>query len=129
MANKMKWVKVLNAVGHSIAGLAGVELSDDQKVFVDYETSDGTVFPSVGHYPVIALKAKNGSQLLKVLDQAIEQDISHTVFTHSMTIGGTEEQLAETKQLGKENQEYIAVALFGDTEKLKSITGKFSLYR
>ena len=56
--------RVMNALGHSMAGLVGKSAADNDFCFIDYTDKDGNTHPSISHYPVIALKAKNSNQVL-----------------------------------------------------------------
>lgn len=121
--------RLFNAVGHAMAGLAGIEVSGDEKVHLNYETSDGLTLPSISHYGVIAVKSKNSNQILTALNKAKNAGIPYTAFTETMMHGGTKTQLEATREVAQEDHNFVALALFGNTEDLKPITGKFSLYK
>jgi lysyl-tRNA synthetase class 2 len=121
--------RVMNAVGHSMAGLVGRAAADSDFCFIDYKDKDGQTHPSISHYPVIAVKAKNSNQVLTARKKAEEAGIAFVDFVETMTIGGSESQLEATSDIPSDDHNYIAMALFGKTNDLKDITGKFSLYK
>ena len=119
----------MNAIGHAMAGLSGVKVSSDDAQYIDYVDGDGNVHPSISHYPVIILKAKNSNQLAKIRDEASARDIPYTDFLSTMQIGTTQEQLEATKATSGDDIDFMAVCMFGDTETLRKFTGKLSLYK
>ncbi|MEF1306009.1 DUF2000 family protein, partial [Vibrio owensii] len=50
-------------------------------------------------------------------------------FTHTMVEGGSEIQQQTTKNTSEAELEYLGICLFGETETLRELTKKFSLYR
>jgi lysyl-tRNA synthetase class 2 len=120
--------RIMNAVGHSMAGLVGKSDVSDF-CFIDYEDKEGEIHPSISHYPTIILKAKNSNQILTARNKAKEKGIAFVDFTETMTAGSSKAQLEETKGVATEDLNYFAVAMFGKTEDLKEVTGKFSLYK
>lgn len=120
--------KLMNALGHAMAGLVGHAAKDTDFCFVDYTDGDDELHPAISHYPVIALKAKNSNQIKKVRDDAQAKGIAFTDFLRTMTIGKTQEQLDATKNAKGDEVEYLGLALFGDTDELREITKKLSLY-
>jgi len=121
--------RVLNAAGHAMAGLAGQAAQGENLAFINYEDADKGVHPSISHYPVIVLKAKNSNQIAKVRAEAVAGGIACVDFTDDMTIGKSKDQLESLAGKSGEAVQYIALALFGDTMKLRGITGKLSLYK
>jgi len=121
--------RVMNAMGHSMAGLVGQVAGDQDFCFIDYKDKDGETHPSISHYPVIAVKSKNSNQILTAKNKAKDKGVAFVNFVETMTVGGSEAQLEATAELPAEDHNYIALALFGKTEDLKDITGKFSLYK
>jgi hypothetical protein len=121
--------RIMNAIGHSMAGLVGKTSDVKDFCFIDYKDASGEVHPSISHYPTIVLKAKNSNQVLTARNKAKEAGIPFVDFTETMTVGSSKAQLEETKKISTEELNYFAVAMFGKTEDLKAITGKFSLYK
>ncbi len=121
--------KLMNAIGHAMAGLSGKLVGTEDACFVDYIDGDGGVHPAISHYPVIVLKAKNSNAIAKVRAEAAERNMPFTDFLTTMQIGKTQEQLDATAQAKGEGVEYMALCLFGDTEVIRGFTGKLSLYK
>jgi len=120
--------KLMNAVGHAMAGLVGHAARGQDFCFVDYTDGDGMLHPSISHYPVIALKAKNSNAIKNVREAAIAKGIACTDFLRTMSIGKTQEQMDATSAAKGDDVEYLGLALFGDTDTLREITKKLSLY-
>ena len=121
--------RVMNALGHTMAGLVGHVAKDQDFVFLDYVDKDGGVHPGISHYPVIVLKAKNSNQIKKIRAEAMVRGMPFSDFVDTMTIGGSQEQLDATAECPDEELSYLGVCLFGETETLKEFTGKLSLYK
>ena len=121
--------RLMNALGHTMAGLAGNVAQDQDLCFVNYKDADGNIHPSISHYPVIVLKAKNSNKIRDIRAQAIEKGIAFTDFTDTMTVGSTEEQLKATQAQSAEELNYLGLCLFGDRDVLTELTGKLSLYK
>lgn len=121
--------RLLNAAGHAMAGLVGGPAKAEDFVFIDYLDADKGVHPSISHYPVIVLKSKNSSQMGKIRAEAQAQNIACVDFTDTMTLGRSKEQVEATATKRGEELNYLALCLFGPTDKLKALTGKLSLYR
>lgn len=121
--------RVLNAAAHAMAGLVGQTAAGEDFAWVEYKDADGSVHPSISHYPTIILKGKNSNQLAKVRAEALAAGIPCVDFTDDMTLGKSKEQVASLATKKGEAVNYMALALFGDTPKLRAITGKLSLYK
>lgn len=125
---KMALGRTLNVLGHISVGLSDLlELHDAE--FVDYYDSDGHRHSNLSHYPFIVLKAPNSNKIRTIREQAIERGIKFTDFTHTMIEGGSSVQQQITSRTKDENFEYLGICLFGDSEMIKEITKKFSLYQ
>lgn len=120
--------KLMNALGHMTAGLVGGYPNIPAMCFLQYEDKDGGKHPNISHYPFIALRADNSNQIRTVRQQAIARGVTYTDFTSSMTIGTSAEQQDKTKTTPEAELEYFGICLFGDTETLKELTRKFSLF-
>lgn len=121
--------RLMNALGHATAGLAGKSGLADEMCFLMYEDKDGGSHPNISHFPFIVLKADNSNKIRKVREAALEKGIAFSDFTTTMTIGTSAEQQANTRNTPESELEYLGIVLFGGTEELKEITGKFSLFK
>lgn len=119
----------MNALGHMAAGLAGEKNKDNEMYFLEYSDADNGIHPYISHFPFIVLEADNSSQIRKVREEAMKQGILYNDFTDTMTVGTSEAQLQKTRETKETDLEYFGVCLFGETEKLKPLTKKFSLWK
>ena len=125
---KVESGKLMNALGHMTAGLAGGSDKSEEMCFLEYQDKDGGVHPNVSHFPFIVLKADNSNKIRTVRKEAMARGIPFTDFTSTMTVGTSQEQQDRTKETSEEELEYYGICLFGSTQELKEFTGKFSLY-
>lgn len=125
---KIKIGKLMNALGHMIAGLASKVCQQDMH-FLNYQDKDGGNHPGISHFPFIALTADNSNKIRTARKEAIAMDIPFTDFTSTMTIGSSHQQLDATESTSEAELEYYGLCLFGKTEVLKEFTGKFSLFK
>jgi hypothetical protein len=126
---KVEIGRLMNALGHMTAGLAGGFSESDSMCFLNYIDKDNTVHPNISHFPFIILRADNSNQIRTVRNEANRRGILYTDFTSTMTIGTSQEQLDKTKETAEEDLEYFGICLFGGTTELKEFTGKFSIFR
>lgn len=120
---------LLNALGHMMAGLVGQVEDRSQLCLLQYIDKDGGKHPSISHYPVIVLKADNSNQIRKVRCEVIARGLLYADFTSTMTLGTSARQLEATLQSPEAELEYLGLCMFGDTEVLRELTGKFSLFK
>jgi len=126
---KVEMGKLLNALGHMTAGLAGASLKHEDMCFLRYEDADGGVHPHISHYPFIVLSADNGNQIRTFREEVIRRALPFVDFTSSMVVGTSQEQLDKTKVTPEKDLEYYGITVFGDANILKEMTKKFSLFR
>ena len=125
---KIETGKLMNALGHMSAGLAGGFGKSEEMSFLEYKDKDGGVHPNISYFPFIILKAENSNQIRKVRNEALERRIIFTDFTSTMTVGTSAEQVEKTKNTTEADLDYWGICLFGKTTELKEFTGKFSLF-
>ncbi len=121
--------RLMNALGHTMAGLVGKSAQEEDFCFVDYKDADGNIHPSISHYPVIVLKAKNSNKIKDIRVQAIEKGIPFSDFTDTMTVGTTKAQLEATAKQSTDSLNYLGLCMFGNRGVLSELTGKLSLYK
>lgn len=126
---KIETGKLMNALGHMTAGLAGGYEKQEEMCFLQYEDKDGGKHPNISHFPFIVLQADNSNKIRTVRNEAISREIPFTDFTNTMTVGTSVEQVQATKLLSELDLEYYGICLFGTTDELREITGKFSLFK
>ena len=121
---------ILNAAAHMSAALVARASDEDRKkmMVVEYTDADGGTHP-VSALSLVVLRADNSNKIRRARNAAIETGILLVDFTESMTKGTYVEQMERTKQIAEENLEYWGICLFGRSEDIDPITGKFSLWR
>ncbi|MCK8047051.1 DUF2000 domain-containing protein [Shewanella sp. 1CM18E] len=124
---KMDIGRTVNVLGHMSVGLSNLLASDDA-VYVDYTDRDSNLYSGVSHYPFIVLKADNSNKIRKVREEALTRGIKFTVFVDTMIEGGSIVQQSRTKETPELELNYLGICLFGETEVIREITKKFSLY-
>lgn len=137
--NQKRWVIVLNkkvetgrlmnALGHMMAGLMGNYPNAEEMKFLQYEDKSGRKYPNISHYPVIVLKADNSNQVRTLHDKLMQENLPHTAFVETMTVGSSESQLQATKELSSEDHEYFGTCFWSGTDKAKELTKRFSLFK
>lgn len=122
---------MFNAYGHVALGLVGM-LDRDGKLgeveFLDYRQGDAPGPALLSTFPVIVLRAKNGSQLRRLRDGALKAGLPVNYFTHTMNGDSAEGQLEATRTVPVEQQEFAAVGVFGRHDVLAPLTKRFSLF-
>lgn len=121
--------RLMNALGHMTAGLAGGSDQRSEMCFLQYQDKNGGIHPNISHFPFIVLKADNSDKIRTIRSECVARDIPFSDFTSTMTIGTSREQLDATRSTPEEELEYYGIAMFGSTDLLKEFTGKLSLYR
>ncbi|TBM22736.1 DUF2000 domain-containing protein [Hafnia paralvei] len=117
---------LMNAASHLSAGITDCA---KEMLFDAYPNASSGLQANMSHYPVVVLQAKNSSQLASAVQKAKEAEITYNFFTNTMLSHSAEQQIADTLNTEIDKLDFIAIALFGNTEKLKPITKKFSVYK
>lgn len=128
---KVEVGKLMNALGHMTAGLAGgasMAGKADEMCFLQYQDADGGIHPTISHFPFIVLKADNSNKIRTVRGECIARGIPFADFTSTMTVGTSQDQQDKTRATKEEALEYYGIVMFGDTQTLREFTGKFSLF-
>jgi len=126
---KIEIGRLLNALGHMTAGLAGGSGKTEEMCFLQYQDKDNGQHPNISHFPFIVLKADNSNQIRTIRNEAIKRNIAFSDFTSTMTIGTSQEQQDATMNTKESDLDYFGICLFGTTAELKEFTGKFSLFK
>lgn len=107
----------------------GITVCAEGNVFDEYQNASSGLKANLSHYPVVVLQAKNSSQLATATQKANEAGITYNFFTSTMLSHSAEQQISDTLNTELDKLDFIAIALFGDSEALKPITKKFSVYK
>jgi hypothetical protein len=121
--------RLMNALGHMTAGLAGGSGKASEMCFLQYKDKDSGIHPNISHFPFIVLAADNSNQIRTVRNEALSRGIPFTDFTSTMTVGTSKEQVNATSASKEIELEYYGICLFGSTEVLREFTKKFSLFK
>jgi len=117
----------LNALGHICLGL-GNNLETSNLLLDDYQDGEGNIYPNISKMPFIILRGKS-SEIRKIINSALEQNIKHGIFVNTMTGGTYKEQLENTKNASAESLIYYGCVLYGLQEELSLLTKRLSLWR
>ncbi|OGC91755.1 hypothetical protein A3D85_02175 [Candidatus Amesbacteria bacterium RIFCSPHIGHO2_02_FULL_47_9] len=126
---KVEVGRLMNALGHMTAGLAGKIGNADEMCFLDYKDKDSGSHPGISQFGFIVLAADNSNQIRTVRNEALRRGIAFTDFTSTMTVGTSREQVESTAAAEEADLEYYGITLFGNSNDLKEFTGKFSLFK
>lgn len=126
---KVEMGRLMNALGHMTAGLAGKVGNSEEMCFLEYQDKDQGKHPGISHFPFIVLSADNSNGVRITRNEALKRGIPFTDFTSTMTVGTSEEQVKTTESSPEAELEYFGIVMFGKTQELKELTGKFSLFR
>lgn len=126
---KIESGRLMNALGHMTAGLAGGSSKSEEMCFLQYQDKDGGLHPNISHFPFIVLKADNSNKIRDTRKECLARGIPFSDFTSTMTIGTSEEQQTATLASAEQDLEYYGIVMFGDTAELSEFTRKFSLFQ
>ncbi|AUX93321.1 DUF2000 domain-containing protein [Mixta gaviniae] len=116
----------MNAVGHLAAGIMQ---KAEETLFHAYPHQETGMSAFLSHYPVVILQAKNSSQLSTAVRKCHEAGLLYNFFTTTMFGHSSEQQIEATKTAALADLTFVAIAIYGDTEKIAPITRKFSLFK
>jgi hypothetical protein len=122
--------QLMNALGHITAGLVGRGDNLSEMKFLQYQfQADWSTPASPSFFPFIILKAKNSNQLKTLHRTAESKEILCNVFTDTMLAESAGAQMERTKTTKLEDLNYFGIVLFGSSERLATLTRKFSLFK
>lgn len=125
---KIELGRLLNVLGHLVAGLAGGLPDRGELDLRQYVDASGDTHPDIGYHPVIVLRADNSNKLRTLREQLRGNGIRVVDFVHTMAEGGTPAQLARTRETPADALEYYGIAFMGERAELEPYTRKFSLF-
>jgi hypothetical protein len=118
----------MNATSHALAGLIANINSQRQIEFLAYPSSAGWS-SFIAKSPIIILRSDNSGHLERLHKDALDSTLPVNAFVHTMLGASADEQQRATLTAEPASFEYWAIALFGDSDQLKPLTKRFSLYR
>lgn len=83
---KIETGRLLNALGHTTAGLVSLAPDAADMRFLDYRDADGSSHPAISHHPFIVLSADNSNQLRTLRAACMERGIVCNDFVNSMVV-------------------------------------------
>jgi hypothetical protein len=118
---------LMNALAHLCIGF-GAKIGVEPLRLTNYKDGDGGDHPYISEIPFMVLEA-NSNKIRALRQAAIEQGIEFSDFTHTMTVGGYEEQIKRSAETPESELIYYGIVLFGNWEKVSALTKKFSLWK
>jgi hypothetical protein len=118
---------LMNALAHLCIGF-GAKIGQEPLRLTNYKDADGGNHPYISEIPFMVLEA-NSNKIRALRQAAIEQGIEFSDFTHTMTVGGYEEQIKRSAETPENELIYYGIVLFGNWEKVSALTKKFSLWK
>lgn len=120
--------ELTNTIGH-ISAFLGNKIGKNFQSVPEFETADGDMIPSNSQYPVVTFAAKKG-QFINLLQKIHKADLTYIVYTRDMIQLSDDTKLAKAIKNQKTDElDILGIGIFGDNEKLKSLTNKFSLWK
>lgn len=119
--------KLLNALGHITAGLAGNTGQSQNMGFISYFDAEGNEYPNISEYPFIILKG-NTSKIKKFREELIQNNIPYSCFLDTMISGGSDAQVQATRMKKADELDILSIITFADKEILDPMTRKFSVW-
>ena len=118
----------MNALAH--ASLAfGAKFKKKECFLTPYIDKERKILWEISGMPFIILKG-NSNEIKKAILQAKEQNIFQLGFTDTLTLcDGYEEQIKNTSEKTLDEFIYYVGVLYGDFEKVKTITKRLSLFK
>lgn len=119
--------RAMNALAHAVAGLVA-RLSGSARIeFLDYQTKEGWA-SYIARSPIIVLRSDNSHRLQELHQRCLAASLPTNAFLHTMLGVSASDQLEKTQAATAEELEYWAVALYGEADRLRPLTKRFSLY-
>lgn len=121
------WKKA-NSISHVAAYLGNV-LGEDFKTADYFVTEDGVLHPRNSQYAIIILAAKPG-QMSNFMANVRESGLMYHGFIKEMIETTNDEEIVKLLSTKKDSEiEYYAVGIYGDKNKIDSLTKKYTLFK
>jgi hypothetical protein len=128
LSDELSGWQLTNTIAHLTAYL-GSKIGKGLLSRPTFTTKDGKELPANSQYPVITMSA-SPVQLQNLLTKIKESGLPYLAYTQDMITFSDDEQLAEALN-GQElaQLKIIGLGIFGENEKVKALTNKFSLWK
>lgn len=121
--------RLTSGMGHVTAGLVASLAHDVESMsFLTYESKDGHTFPWISDHSFVVLKGRGG-QMKTLRDNLVQSELPCVTYLDTMLEGGTEVEMAATRERTIEDIDLLAIATFGDADSLAPLTKRFSLWQ
>lgn len=120
--------RLLSALGHVSAGLAGNSGLADEMKFITFKDKSGQTYPNISEWSFVVLRGK-GAHIRKFREELLSKQLRYACYLDTMLSGGSEVQQAATEEKSAEELEMLALATFGDAAVLDPLTKRFSVWR
>jgi len=128
LSDELSGWQLTNTVAHLTAYL-GSKIGKGLLSRPTFTTKDSKEIPANSQYPVISMSA-SPVQLQNLLIKIKEAGLPYLAYTQDMITFSDDEQLAEALKGQELSQlKIIGLGVFGENEKIKSLTNKFSLWK
>lgn len=127
-SSEIELSRLMNALGHMTAGLAGNTEQRDEMQFVSYEDANGGVYPNISECPFIILRG-TGGKIKTFRSDLAERGIPYSCFLDTMVQGGSDVQRENTSKKSADELLMYGLVTFGEAAVLDTLTKKFSLWR
>jgi hypothetical protein len=120
----------LNVIGH-LAISIGAHSDEDIMGRARLVDASGVLHVGISKYPVIVTKVKPG-RLRRLIEEARQHSdkILMVDYPEQMLTTGHDDELANTLSDAKEDEiNYLGAMLYGQSEIINELTGKFTLWR
>ena len=120
--------QALNTTAH-ISAFLGNKIKDDFDSGEYFTTKDSKNHPRNSQYPIIVLAANPG-QLMGLMENVRQSGLLYHGFIQEMIETTNDNEIVEIlKDKNDSEIEYLGIGIFGDNNKVKELTKKFSLWK
>jgi hypothetical protein len=121
--------QITNTISHCAAYL-GNKMIDSFDTGMYFESKDTVLLPRNSQYPIITKITHTSKELFDILETVRNTELLHIAFIKDMIDHSDDEVLQKEIALKNANElEYLGIGLFGNNDKINTLTKKFSLYK
>lgn len=130
LASHLEQGVALNVAGHLCVALGAHGDDGDLMGREVLEDASGLAHTGISKYPVIVTRAKQG-RLRRLVAEARERgDVFWADYPEQMLTTGHDDELAQAvAAVAEDAVRYLGVIVYGDTDAVTALTGRFSLWQ